>query len=145
MDASVIVAVVAREPTSISVDHLVRDGDCRVVASDFAIAESSAAIARVGRVRFLRIHEIDELFAELDDWISTFVERTRIASEDIDRATDLVRAHDLKLRAPDAIHVAAAQRLNATLTTLDNKMTRAAHALYIPCINPAEDIGVQKN
>ncbi|HYC69081.1 type II toxin-antitoxin system VapC family toxin [Brevundimonas sp.] len=138
LDASAVVAVVAREPTSSAVDHLVRSGDYRVVVSDFAIAEISAAIARIGRVRRLRIEDIENRFAELDGWLSSFVGSVGITSADIAAANDLVRIHDLKLRAPDAIHLAAAQRQGATLATLDNNMARAAATLDVPCINPAD-------
>jgi predicted nucleic acid-binding protein len=49
-----------------------------------------------------------------------------------------VRRFDLKLRAPDALHLAICRRLQARLVTLDNNLARAARALDVPCINPAE-------
>lgn len=62
-----------------------------------------------------------------------------IVSQDIEHATKFVRRRDLALRTPDAIHIAAAHRLGATLLTLDNGMARAAAALGVPYLNPAED------
>ena len=53
-------------------------------------------------------------------------------------ATAFIRRPGVNLRAPDAIHIAAAQRLGATLLTLDNGMARAADALGVPYLNPAE-------
>src|SRR5438270_314844 len=42
-----------------------------------------------------------------------------------------VRRFDLALRAPDALHLAIAHRLNATLVTLDGRLERAAGQLGI--------------
>ena len=46
---------------------------------------------------------------------------------------------------PDAIHIAAAHRLDATIVTLDRGMARAATALGVACINPAKTFGEQKD
>lgn len=53
-------------------------------------------------------------------------------------ATAFVRRPDITLRAPDAIHIAAASRLGATLLTLDHGMARAAAALGVDHLNPAD-------
>ena len=42
-----------------------------------------------------------------------------------------VRRFDLALRAPDALHLAVARRLDATLVTLDRRLTAAARELGI--------------
>ncbi len=68
-----------------------------------------------------------------------------ITSTDIADATAFVRLPGVALRAPDAIHIAAAQRVGATILTLDRGMARAADLLGVPCINPADEIGEQKN
>jgi hypothetical protein len=52
-----------------------------------------------------------------------------IATEDVVLAEAMLRRLDLNLRAPDAIHIAIARRLGATLMTFDDKMARSAHAL----------------
>lgn len=138
MDASAIVAVVAQERTSEAVDLIVQPGGQPVLASDFALAESSAALAKRGRTERRRADEIEGLFVELDGWTSMFAERIQITSGDIDQADALVRDLALGLRAPDAIHLAATRRLGVTLVTLDKTLARAAAALSVPCINPAE-------
>lgn len=79
------------------------------------------------------------MFVELSALSSGFADRVEIAPGDIAAATLLVRRHDLKLRAPDAIHIAAAERLTTTLVTLDINMAAAARALDLSCINPAEE------
>lgn len=74
-----------------------------------------------------------------------FAEVVTIATADVIAATNFVRRPDLPLRAPDAIHIAAAHRLDATLVTLDIGMARAARALGVECINPAESAGGSKD
>lgn len=144
MDASAIVALVAQEQTSEAVDLIVQPGGEPVLASDFALAESSAALAKRGRTERRQVDDVRELFMELDGWTSMFAERIRVTSGDIEQANDLVRDLALGLRTPDAIHLAATRRLGATLVTLDKPLARAAAALSIPCINPAESSAARK-
>ncbi|MDO9588458.1 MAG: PIN domain-containing protein, partial [Brevundimonas sp.] len=66
-------------------------------------------------------------------------------SRDIRAAERLVRAFELKLRAPDAIHLAVCLRHDFRLATLDKKLAFAARAFGVACINPAENLGEQKN
>jgi predicted nucleic acid-binding protein len=74
----------------------------------------------------------------LDSWTSTFADPISVAPSDIKTATSWVRRTDFALRAPDAIHVAAARRLDLVLVTLDSGMANAARMLGVACINPAE-------
>lgn len=137
VDASVIVALVGNEAASPAVETaLDRDGVMAVV-SDLAIAESSAALARNGRVRRWSGVETDRFFRDLDIWASDAAEAVTIGPVDIGLATDFVRRDGIALRAPDAIHIAVAHRLGATLLTLDRGLARAAAALGVDHLNPA--------
>ncbi len=49
-------------------------------------------------------------------------------------AEAFVRRLDLALRTPDALHIAMAQRVDATLVTFDEKMATCAKALGTPVI-----------
>ncbi len=82
--------------------------------------------------------EVTVLLQRLDDWIDTFGARAAILDADIEDACLLVRRFDLKLRTPDAIHIAVARRLNTQLITLDHPMAQAASLLNLDCINPAD-------
>lgn len=108
------------------------------MVSDFALAECSSALARLGRVDRWSDDLQHTAFEELDAWVDSMSERFQIAPEDVALATTFVRLPGVTLRAPDAIHIAAAQRLGATLLTLDHGMARAAAEIGVPCINPAE-------
>ena len=51
--------------------------------------------------------------------------------DDLSRAEQLVRRRELKLRAPDALHLAVALRHRLELVTFDDRMAVAAVALGI--------------
>jgi predicted nucleic acid-binding protein len=55
---------------------------------------------------------------------------------DVAVATAFLRRLDLTLRAPDAIHIAIAQRVDATLVTFDQGMATAALALGRAVVTP---------
>ena len=138
IDASAVLAVVGDEVASLAVDRIVRSPEARIVISDFAIAESSAVLARDGRVGRWADAEMERLYRDLDIWTLGVGEKSEITPTDLVAATAFVRLPGVTLRAPDAIHIAAAQRIGATLLTLDRGMARAADVLGVPCINPAE-------
>jgi predicted nucleic acid-binding protein len=138
LDASILVSIVSEESSSDRVHDLLRLSDQLPVITDFCHAESSAALSKLVRLRARSPEDVDGLLAQLDYWAAEFGDRPAIVTEDVADAAQLVRRHDLSLRAPDAIHIAAADRLNATLLTLDLGMAKAAAALGVPHFNPAE-------
>lgn len=138
IDASAIVATVARQKDRWLVDPLVREPQQSLTVSDFAMAESSGALAALGRGELWSADEVATIFDELDAWATLLTEPVEIVPSDIADANRLVRRAEMALRAADAIHIAAAHRLGATLLTLDNGMARAAAALGVPYLNPAE-------
>lgn len=138
LDASVLVALMVKEDGALAVADLLDADERPLTTSDFARAETSAALARLVRMAILSTDQLKEALARLDDWTSAATRHEPLSPGDVAAANRLVRQPELALRAPDAIHIAAARRLDATLLTLDNGMTRAARALRLPCINPAE-------
>lgn len=138
LDASVIVAIVANEPTRSDVEAVLAQQNSVPVISDLCHSEASTAVMRLFRIGRIGQGLLGQMLFRLDDWALVTGDRRAIASTDVDVATALVRRHDLLLRTPDAIHIAAADRLGATLLTLDKGMARAAAALGVPYINPAE-------
>jgi hypothetical protein len=73
-----------------------------------------------------------EIFAAFDIWRSQSTDEEDIASADIKAATAIVRRLDLNIRAPDAINLAIASRLGASVATFDRGMAQNAAALGIP-------------
>lgn len=145
LDASAVVCLVLREPMSPNVDRTLATATGRIIISDFCLAEASAAISRLVRIGVRSPDGADVLYSEMDAWATEISEHVRITPDDVIEATRFVRRSPLALRAPDAIHIAAAHRLEATLVTLDLGMARAALALGLACINPAESLGEPKD
>lgn len=139
LDASAIVAILLMEPSSEAVERFLRTSRPPLVASSFCIGECSAALAGLVRMNRRSETQATALLRGLDVWIEKSFEITPSQDLDIGQATLLVRRFDLSLRLPDAIHIVTANRVNATLVTLDRGMARAAELLNIPHINPAED------
>ena len=138
VDASVIVALISGEDSRPHVEVALRNAIDRVVVSDFALAESAASLARLGRFEHWSTELTGFVLEELDAWAAVVARRLEIVPEDIRHAEAFVRQPGISLRAPDAIHIAAAHRLGATLLTLDHGMARAAAALGVDHLNPAD-------
>lgn len=138
LDASAIVAILLMETSSEAVENLLRTARPPLVSSSFCVGECAAALTALVRMNRKSQPQTTSLLRGLDAWIEKSFETTPTQDLDIGQATLLVRRFDLSLRLPDAIHIVTANRLNATLVTLDRGMARAAEILNIPCINPAE-------
>ncbi|MBV8120599.1 MAG: type II toxin-antitoxin system VapC family toxin [Alphaproteobacteria bacterium] len=100
-----------------------------VVVSDFGAAEFASAVARRVRTRDLTRKDGQIAFLHFDGWIARSARRQEITSADIGMADRLLRRLDVNLRTPDALHIAVAERLGATLVTLDRGMAAASRAL----------------
>lgn len=137
-DASVVVPYLMAEPHSEAVIAFMAENDRTLQVSDFVVAEVSSAVSRLVRMRTLDAHTADGVLHDLDDWIDTTTAPIEVEGADVREATALVRQFDLKLRAPDALHIAICRRIGARLVTLDINLATAAHRLGLPCINPAE-------
>ena len=144
LDASVIVAVLVPEATSASILALLDQAPSSPHISDLAVAEVSAAVSRLIRTKRFSVADATATLSEFDEWAQAIGQPTEIYSSDVREANDLVRQFELKLRAPDALHLAICRRLSARMVTLDNTLARAAQAIDVACINPAEDSAYRK-
>jgi uncharacterized protein len=88
------------------------------------------------RTRDLTREDGQLAFSNLDTWLVRSAYREEITSADIDAATRILRRLEVNLRTPDAIHIAIARRLEATLVTFDRSMAAAARALGIAVAAP---------
>jgi hypothetical protein len=129
LDASVLVALFTQDSFTSRADDYLRANESIVVVSDFAAAEFASSIGRRVRMKALSSQDAREGFASFDAWTARAAEGIQIEPADILTAQAFLRRLDLTLRAPDAIHIAAAQRIGATLLTFDTKMATSARAL----------------
>jgi predicted nucleic acid-binding protein len=129
LDASVLVPLFVAEANSAVAQA--RISNEILFVSDFAATEFSAAIARRVRTGEVPESEAVMIFTSFDDWAKRATTTLAHETEDVLTATAYVRRLDLGLRAPDALHIALANRLGLTLYTFDVRMTAAAAALGI--------------
>lgn len=106
--------------------------------SDYGFGEVISAIAIHARRHQLAKLEYSARFEDvrlfLGDWNSMSLQ-----PQDIARATSLVEQVNLSLRLPDALHIAIAERIGATLVTTDRQQHRAALAIGVASTNPFAD------
>ncbi len=138
LDASVLVPTVVVEQASPAVvDFLLGRADDLTV-SDFAAAEVASALSRLVRMDRLTITEAMERLADFDAWRAGETDSADVVVHDCRLANTYVRRLDLKLRAPDALHVAICRRLGLQLITLDGRLAVAARELGIGVLVPSE-------
>ncbi len=144
-DASIIVSMLIREPLSERVSTLFQRPRETFVISDFAAAEVSSALSRHVRMRLETTESATGRLEALDRLKLRLQPTLALEPDDIRVAEAMVRTFELKLRTPDAIHAAVCLRHNYQLATLDTGLADAARLLGVACINPADEIGEQKN
>jgi uncharacterized protein len=129
LDASVLVALFTEDPFTSRAESFLRNSESIVAISDFAAAEFASAIARQVRTRDMTRREARVAFSGMDSWTAHVARHVEIGPPDVKTAEALLRRLDLWLRAPDAIHIAIAQRIGADLCTFDQAMIKSARAL----------------
>jgi predicted nucleic acid-binding protein len=101
------------------------------IVSDFVAAEFASVIARLTRTGRITADEARETFALFDNWRAQSADDADAEPTDIQTATAIIRRLNLNLRAPDAINLAIAMRLNASIATFDHGLIANAHALGV--------------
>jgi uncharacterized protein len=111
--------------------RLSRTGDRKLLISDFAAAEVASALSRLVRMAVLTAADASARLADFDAWRAAMSLPVDLGASDARLAYIYVRRFDLGLRAPDALHLAIARRLDATLVTLDRRLAAAATELGV--------------
>lgn len=132
LDASVLVALFSNDLFTKRADRALRGRDAGVLVSDFAATEFASSISRHVRMKELSVKDARDAFSAFDGWLAKSAMRVDALSEDVKFAESALRRLDVNLRAPDAIHIAIAQRLNAQLVTFDERMADCARMLGAP-------------
>lgn len=129
LDASVLVALFVQDAFSERAENYLRAHTPVLMVSDFAAAELASALARRVRMGELKTIEARTACSSFDAWAGRATTRLETGTSDIATAEAYLRRLDLKLRTPDAIHIAIAQRVAAQLATFDESMVKNARAL----------------
>jgi predicted nucleic acid-binding protein len=104
--------------------------------SDLAGVEFASAIARRVRMQLFTADQARSALSVFDEWVNRSAIRAEITSADVALAGLFLRRLDLPLRTLDAVHIASAQRLHATLVAFDQRMSDSARALGIAVAVP---------
>lgn len=139
LDASVLVPRLVEAPHSGIVDAYLTANSEELLISDFAAAEVASALSRLVRMRLLATGDASSALNDFDIWRAARSLSVDLQPADARLAYAYVRRFDLKLLAPDALHLAIACRLGATLVTLDSRLAHAARELGTPVVIPGTD------
>ena len=137
LDASVLLPTLIEEPASAAVDAYMLAGRQDFLVSDFAAAEVASALSRLVRMGLLGTADASARLADFEIWRAAMSSPVDVSASDVRLAYVYVRRFDLMLRAPDALHIAVARRLDVALATLDKRLAKAAQELGVPVEEPA--------
>lgn len=138
-DASVMIPTLVREESTGIVQTYLRGLREQRLISDFAATEVASALSRLVRMGVLAAQEASARLTDFDAWRAATSSAVEVHAADARLAYVYVRWFALRLRAPDALHLAIARRLDATLVTLDRRLTNAARELAIAVTMPTTD------
>jgi predicted nucleic acid-binding protein len=136
LDTSFLVALLISEPFTDRAEGFARSEPTSLIVSDFAAAEFASAVSRRVRTREYTIEQGRTALTTFDNWVAGASRQIGGTPIDIAFATTFLRRLDLPLKTPDAIHIAIAQRVGATLVTFDRQMAASARALGTPVETP---------
>lgn len=131
LDASAILPMLVTEDRSaaaISFEERNRDV---LFVSDFAAGEVASALSRLVRMQILPRENADQLCERFDAWRLSATRIGSIDASDVALGMSYVRRWELKLRLPDAIHLAACRRFGFVLASFDARLATAAQAVNV--------------
>ena len=136
LDASVILPTLVVEAASAQVETFLSGATEPLWISEFAIAEVASGLSRLVRMGAMSSTDADAALQDLDAWCAADIKMIEVDGSDARSAVVIVRRFELKLRAPDALHVAICRRLGGQLVTLDRNLGSAAASLGVLVVSP---------
>jgi uncharacterized protein len=136
LDPSVLLPTLIAEPATEAVYDCLSADSRELLISDFAAAEVASALSRLVRLALLTDADASARLADFDAWRAAMSSPVDIAASDARLAYIYARRFDMGLRAPNALHLAIARRLDATLVTLDRRLATAARELGVAVEDP---------
>jgi predicted nucleic acid-binding protein len=136
LDTSVLIPTLVDEPTSGAVRAYLIATEKELLISDLAAVEVASALSRLARMGLLGFAEAVARLTDFETWRAATSSPADVHTAKFRPAYASVRRFELALRAPDALHLAIASRLQATLVTLDQRLADAARELGIAVAMP---------
>jgi uncharacterized protein len=131
LDASALAPIFIGNATSDRIRDFLRSGTRTIIISDIAAGEFAAVVARYVRMKEFSEMQARTILSTFDAWRPANTVGAVTEPADIRVADIFVRRFELKLRLPDALYLATAQRLGASLLTFDAAQTEAATVLGV--------------
>ncbi len=128
-DTSILVPMFVPESSSAIVEQSIETWTDRIIVNDFTCGEFGSALSIRFRRGDLTLEQAQQALDSFDAWVESNVRRDVTGVEDMALAARFVRRFELALRMPDALHLAVAMRLGASLATLDRRQSTAAKSL----------------
>lgn len=132
LDTSLVVTALVNEPRTHDVQQWLKEqGNSPLLISQWTVTEVSAALSIKLRTRQITSDDralAQELFSELAAESYGIVD---VTNAHFQSAARFARQHQLSLRAGDALHLAIASSVDATLHTLDHRQAEAGPPLGV--------------
>ena len=141
LDTSVLIPTLVAEPTSGAVRAYLIPTEQELLISDLTAVEVASALSRLARMGLLGFAEAVARLTDFETWRDATSSPADVHAAEFRLAYAYVRRFELALRAPDALHLAIASRLQATLVTLDQRLANAARELGIAVAMPQVNEG----
>ena len=136
-DASVLVALVMRDEQEPALRRWLGQEGIELAYSDFGWGELVSAVGQRVRRRHPLRPALGRRMINRGKVVVRRLSRLDTEPADIAEATAIMEDFTLGLRLPDAIHLATARRIGATLLTTDRAQGDAASALGIAYADPS--------
>jgi predicted nucleic acid-binding protein len=131
LDTSAFVPIYVPEGRSNSILLFLGARPGASIVSEWTLTEAASALALKVRTGALTAAQRDVAAAHIARAIATAHRREAVENGDFVAAADMIVQCPSPLRSGDALHLAIAKRLGATVITFDGEMQQAAAALSI--------------
>ncbi len=137
LDSSAIIALFVQDAHSGAMQRWVTEYNDALYISRLVVAEFSSAVSRRWRMKEISDSEAQNYILVFDQWHEMSTKLIPIVDDDLKQATAFVRQLELRLRTPDALHLALCIRHHLDITTFDRGLATAARTLGIKVEMPA--------